>query len=252
MFLFAGNSISTLDLGQNNLVHHKANLEIAQRYISPGKHTWAILTDYNEVPQMCWFLPANQWISTDGFIHHVGLNNDSQARWTPDGIPLHVHIWTDGSCPKQQGPGGFAARIEYRASFLSISGRRTVGYTGIQIIGWHEDTTTSQYMELRAVLGGLRALQHERRAFLGVTVFLDSEWVMKCATREYNRNVYLPEWDEMDNLIAQYKVNFTKVKGHSGIFENEQVDRLAAYFRQAKANVNTVDTIQIITGHQNA
>lgn len=224
------------------------------RYIQKHpEYKWALCTDERwETILLSWFAPANQWIATDapgqtpGGIHYIGLNGHPQAKWSPESIPLHLHVWTDGSCPKQHNSGGWAARIEYRTRLKGISGKSFTVYTGIQVLGWYADITTSQYMELMAVLGALRAVKHEGRKFQGVTVFLDNEWVQRCALKIYTPTKYPAEFAELDMLTKAFAVGYNKVKGHSGVFENEQVDRLANYFQRQRHQATGTGTEDII------
>lgn len=253
--LYAGGHVKDVSLKDRFQVPGEFSLNDAIRYLRANPAmVWALATTQtapagftDKTILLSWFAPANQWITTDGKIFYIGLNASPLARWTPSpDIPLNVHIWTDGSCPKQHKNGGWSARIEYRTPFTYSSGHIVSLYTGIQVIGWYEDMTTSQFMELRAVLGGLRAISHEDRQFLGVTVFLDSEWVQKCAQKIYQPTKYPAEFAELDKMVKLHSVNFTKIKGHSGIFENEQVDRLADYFCRHRSSATGLGAEDII------
>lgn len=253
--LYAGGHVKDVCTKERFRVEGEFSLNDAIRYLRANPAmVWALATTQtppegfqDKTILLSWFAPANQWITTDGKIFYIGLNASPQAKWSPDpALPLNVHIWTDGSCPKQHKGGGWAARIEYRTPFKYNSGHIISLYTGIQVIGWYDDMTTSQYMELRAVLGALRAVRHEAREFLGTTVFLDSEWVQRCAQKIYKPVKYPAEFAELDQLVTAFSVNFTKIKGHSGVFENEQVDQLAAYFCQNRSAATGLGAEDII------
>jgi len=128
-------------------------------------------------------------------------------------------LYTDGSCPKPQGPGGWASVCLEDRSYDR-------GHGAV--------STTNNRMELMGAIGGLRALPPSR-----VTVFSDSEYVIKGFT------LYRPKWEAQGwpariknqdlwfDLIEQVErhisVAFKHVKGHRGDHYNELADELAGY-----------------------
>jgi ribonuclease HI len=133
-----------------------------------------------------------------------------------------VDLWTDGACRGNPGPGGWAA--------LLISGEREKELAGA------EPETTNNRMELTAAIRGLEALK--RRC--NVRVHTDSEYVRrgvtewledwkrrgwKTADRKPVKNVDL--WEQLDALQGKHDIEWHWVRGHSGVPENERVDRLA-------------------------
>ncbi|QDU99247.1 Ribonuclease HI [Lignipirellula cremea] len=99
--------------------------------------------------------------------------------------------------------------------------------------------TTNNRMELTAVVKGLEALKRP----CSVELLTDSnyvgkglsEWMAGWKKNGWKRregkafkpvkNVDL--WQQLDALVAQHQVTFTKVKGHSGHPENDRCDELA-------------------------
>jgi ribonuclease HI len=133
-----------------------------------------------------------------------------------------VDLWTDGACRGNPGPGGWAA--------LLISGEHEKEFAGA------EPETTNNRMELTAAIRGLEALK--RRC--NVRVHTDSEYVRrgvtewladwkrrgwKTADRKPVKNVDL--WEQLDALLGKHDIEWHWVRGHSGVPENERVDRLA-------------------------
>jgi ribonuclease HI len=134
----------------------------------------------------------------------------------------HVHLFTDGACSGNPGPGGWAALLRY--------GRHEKELTG------GEGLTTNNRMEMTAVIEGLRAV----RAPCHVTIHTDSQYVLKGVT-EYlqgwkkrgwktadkkdvkNRDL----WEQLDSLLGLNKLEWIWVRGHAGHPENERVDALA-------------------------
>ena len=141
--------------------------------------------------------------------------------------PPIVHLFTDGACSGNPGPGGWAFILRHPASGRELD--RSGG----------EPTTTNNRMELTAAVRGLEALK--RRS--NVELFTDSvyvgkgisEWLPKWKANGWRRregkkwcevkNVDL--WKALDEQLAIYKIKYTRVAGHSGHEENDRVDRLA-------------------------
>jgi len=141
--------------------------------------------------------------------------------------PSEVHLYTDGGCSGNPGPGGWAFLLRHPASgkVLERSG------------GARE--TTNNRMELTAVIQGLSALKKPTR----VQLFTDSvyvgkgmsEWMPKWKANGWRRRegkklvpVKNEElWRRLDQLLRIHQVQYTRVAGHSGHPENDRVDELA-------------------------
>jgi ribonuclease HI len=138
-----------------------------------------------------------------------------------------IHLFTDGACRGNPGPGGWAYILRHLAS-----GREK------------EDSgpakrTTNNRMELMAVIRGLEALKQP----CDVVVFTDSEyvrrglseWMAKWKANGWRRRegtAWKPVkneelWKRLDELIAVHHVEYKRVAGHSGHPENERCDQLA-------------------------
>jgi ribonuclease HI len=138
-----------------------------------------------------------------------------------------VHLYTDGGCSGNPGPGGWAYLLRH-----PTTGKEKEGSGG-------EPETTNNRMELTAVVEGLAALTRPSR----VELFTDSvyvgkgmsEWMPKWKANGWRRregkkwaevkNEDL--WRQLDALIAEHEVKYTRVAGHSGHAENDRVDELA-------------------------
>ncbi|QOJ01540.1 MAG: ribonuclease HI [Phycisphaeraceae bacterium] len=135
-----------------------------------------------------------------------------------------VHLFTDGACAGNPGPGGWAYILRHPASHHS---REDSGA---------EPDTTNNRMELRAVIEGLAALTRPSE----VRLTSDSKYVLdglktwlpnwkkkgwKTASRQPVKNQDL--WLRLDELIARHHVSFHWIKGHAGHAENERCDQLA-------------------------
>lgn len=133
-----------------------------------------------------------------------------------------VVLYTDGSCLKNPGPGGWAGVLVYQD--------REREYYGF------EADTTNNRMELRAAIEGLRLLKKPVKVIvhtdsqyvrLGITQWLAS-WVRagwRKADKKPVKNVDL--WQELHQEAKRHDIQWRWVKAHSGIALNERVDQLA-------------------------
>ena len=135
----------------------------------------------------------------------------------------HVYIYTDGSCRKNPGPGGWGAILVYGKTEKEISGG--------------EAETTNNRMEITAVISALEALKEPCEA----TVTSDSKYVCDAVTlgwaESWRKNGWKkadkkpalnPElWEKLLDLLKVHKVEFVWVKGHDGHPYNERCDKMA-------------------------
>ena len=138
-----------------------------------------------------------------------------------------VHLFTDGACSGNPGPGGWAFVLRHAASGKEI-----------QRSGAERDSTSNR-MELTAVIRGLDALKMP----CVVELFTDSvyvgrglsEWMSKWKANGWRRKEgkgFKPVknedlWRCLDGLTSQHQVQYTRVAGHSGHPENERCDAMA-------------------------
>jgi len=133
-----------------------------------------------------------------------------------------VHIFTDGACRGNPGPGGWGALLRCDGQEKMLKGA--------------ESYTTNNRMELLAVIEALAAL----KGMCTVEVTTDSqyvkrgitEWVMawkrngwKNSQKQPVKNIDL--WQALEEKAKQHHVVWHWVRGHSGHVENELADRLA-------------------------
>lgn len=141
--------------------------------------------------------------------------------------PPDVLLFTDGGCSGNPGPGGWSFILRHVATGKELE--KSGG----------SPSTTNNQMELTAVVQGLRSLKRACH----VELFTDSvyvgkgisEWLPKWKRNQWRRrekdgwkpikNVEL--WQQLDSLLQQHRVRYTRVAGHSGHPENERCDALA-------------------------
>ena len=140
-----------------------------------------------------------------------------------DSIPSgEVHIYTDGACRGNPGPGGWGALLLFGEHEKELRGA--------------EQLTTNNRMELTAAIRALAALKRPCE----VKLFTDSQYVRKgitewlqqwkkrdwrTADRQPVKNVDL--WQALEEQIGRHRVEWHWVRGHAGVPGNERADRLA-------------------------
>ncbi len=135
-----------------------------------------------------------------------------------------VHIYTDGACKGNPGPGGWGVLLKSGATEKELFGG--------------ERQTTNNRMELMAVIQALQALKRP----CAVTLHVDSQYVLKgmtewlpgwkakgwrTASRQPVKNVEL--WQTLDELVrgGGHAIEWRWVRGHDGDPGNERADALA-------------------------
>ena len=133
-----------------------------------------------------------------------------------------IKIYTDGSCLKNPGNGGWAAIICTDNEVKKISGS--------------EKDTTNNRMELMATINALKEVNSDDL----IEVYTDSKYVKngitdwihnwiknnwKTSNKEDVKNKDL--WTQLHDLNSNSKIKWNWVKAHAGNPLNEEVDLLA-------------------------
>lgn len=147
-----------------------------------------------------------------------------------------VEMFSDGACIGNPGPGGWAVILRWRGTEKALSGR--------------EPATTNNRMELTAAIEGLAALKRST----AVRFYTDSLYVRDGITRwikGWKRNGWrtadkkpvknVDLWTRLDELIAQHRIEWHWVRGHSGHPENERADSLARAAAEAARDTGRGD-----------
>jgi ribonuclease HI len=134
-----------------------------------------------------------------------------------------IHIWTDGACLGNPGPGGWGALLRWNGHEKELSGG--------------EPDTTNNRMELMAAIQALEALKRPSEVILTT----DSQYVRKGITEwmfNWKKNGWKTSakkpvknadlWLRLDQAVARHQIDWKWVKGHSGHPENEKADELAS------------------------
>ncbi len=141
-----------------------------------------------------------------------------------------VHIYTDGACLGNPGPGGWAALLRSNGHEKELTGAAS--------------KTTNNRMEMRAAINALNAL---KRPCI-VTIHTDSQYLRQGITqwvRNWQRNGWKTAnkkpvknkdlWQALLKAIEPHEVRWEWVKGHAGHEENERVDALATEAARTRA-----------------
>ena len=145
---------------------------------------------------------------------------------------MMIDVYTDGACSGNPGPGGYAFVLRTPKEELKAWGA--------------EENTTNNRMELSAIVNGLRKAIHtpgriERKI---ISIYSDSAYCIEAINQGWFRFWAQNDWCKKDgdkvknddlwekfyDLLEEAKgakINFIKVKGHSGDPMNELVDSLA-------------------------
>ena len=140
-----------------------------------------------------------------------------------------IKIYTDGSCLKNPGNGGWAAIINVDNKIKKISGRV-------------KDTTNNK-MELMAPIKALQEVKEQQP----IEIYTDSQyvklgitnWIHKWIKNNWQTSKKEPVknkelWMELYKLTKSYEIKWIWVKAHAGNTLNEEVDLLAKQAAELK------------------
>ena len=134
-----------------------------------------------------------------------------------------VHIFTDGACSGNPGPGGWCAILKYGDVEKVISGG--------------EKETTNNRMELSAVIYALQKLTENCNVILTsdskyVIDSISKGWVYSWQKNNWRKSdkstaLNVDLWELLLPLLEKHNVTFNWIKGHAGHPENERCDKIA-------------------------
>ena len=162
------------------------------------------------------------------------LSNRPRKLSTPVDLPLvgKSKVYTDGS--SKQGKGGYGIKIIHPdATIIEDNGSVPIGPNG--------EIPTNQRAELYAILKALTLTDDD------LVIYTDSEYSIKCFTEWINswkRNGWKSSKGaevlnqdlirSIDEILSRRNISFVHVRAHTGIRDNERVDKLAKSGRLIK------------------
>lgn len=136
-------------------------------------------------------------------------------------------IYTDGASRGNPGPGGYGVILQYGTKEKELS----AGYR----------RTTNNRMELMAVIAALKALTRDG---LNITIFSDSQYVVKAVQEGWLKNWIATNfkggkknkdlWLEYADLAPRHNIKFKWVRGHADNTFNNRCDELATMAADGK------------------
>jgi ribonuclease HI len=137
-----------------------------------------------------------------------------------------VTIYTDGAAEPNPGPGGYGVVLIYGDRRKELSGKFRL--------------TTNNRMEILAAIAGLEALKEPCK----VTLHSDSKYLVDAMTQGWasrwrangwwrskqDKATNIDLWERLLALCDRHQVEFTWVKGHAGVRDNERCDQLSMQF----------------------
>ncbi len=135
----------------------------------------------------------------------------SQANESDDIPENTIKIYTDGASSGNPGPAGIGVFLIFKDKNKEIS--KYIGHS------------TNNIAELTAIKVALEEL---KRCDLPVRIYSDSSYSIGLLTKNWKPKKNQELVSDIKLLMKKFSnLNFIKVKGHSGIYENEIADQLA-------------------------
>lgn len=144
------------------------------------------------------------------------------TQWGLDLTSNAVHVYTDGACRGNPGPGGWGVSLRYNGTVKNFFGAET--------------ESTNNRMELMAAIMALESLTRpctiklhtdSKYVLEGITKWM-KDWKKrgwKTAARKPVKNKDL--WQALDEAVTRHDIEWKWVKGHDGNEGNEEADALA-------------------------
>ena len=154
--------------------------------------------------------PRLQKKTTPGIKTHVKSNNKDKGAELKKNAG-EVCIYTDGASSGNPGPSGIGVYFSFNGHEKEIS-----KYIGI---------ATNNIAELEAIKAGLMLL---KRTDIPVRIFTDSSYALGVLSLGWKAKANRKLIESIKKIMLKFKdIKLIKVKGHSGIKENEKADLLA-------------------------
>ncbi len=135
------------------------------------------------------------------------------------------HVYTDGACSGNPGPGGWASVI--------LDSNQTV----LAETSGYQPNTTNNRMEIQAAIAGIEHVLNVAKE-PHITLYSDSSYLINAYAQGWMRTWLNTGWkkgtvknqdlwQQLNTLVAKVTIKWVKVKGHSDNFYNNRCDQLA-------------------------
>ncbi|MFC1615940.1 ribonuclease H [Patescibacteria group bacterium] len=130
-----------------------------------------------------------------------------------------IHIYTDGSCLGNPGPGGWGVVILIKDKQHELKGG--------------EADSTNNRMEMTAVIKALSWLQkksnisEKKLSNSKISIHSDSNLIVQTMNQGWKRKANTDLWAKIDKLRAWLNITWIWVKAHADNKYNNQADQLA-------------------------
>lgn len=130
-----------------------------------------------------------------------------------------IHIYTDGSCIGNPGPGGWGAIILYDEKEFDTRGG--------------DKDTTNNRMEMTAIIKALEWVRKDKNVPTDeldgahITIHSDSNLIIQTINQGWKRKANTDLWGEMDKARAWLNIEWIWVKAHADNHYNNKVDEIA-------------------------
>lgn len=124
-----------------------------------------------------------------------------------------IHIYTDGSCLGNPGPGGWAAILLFDKRKITLKG--------------NAPDTTNNRMEMTAIIETLRYIHEKNLTDAEIKIFSDSNLVIQTLTKHWKKKMNSDLWSLLYELKRGVNINWNWVKAHHEDKYNLEVDRIA-------------------------
>lgn len=157
----------------------------------------------------------------------------------------NIHIYSDGACLKNPGPGGYAGIILSNNSIKVIS-------------GFFEDTTNNR-MELSAATESFSYFANPDILSQKISIFTDSQYVKNGITNwifNWKKNNWKTAngssvknqslWEKLYHLNQNLKPEWNWVKGHSDNLYNNVVDFIATTVAKSQKSFDLFEDYKLL------
>lgn len=126
-------------------------------------------------------------------------------------------VFTDGAYSSSRSKGGWAFYVPQ---------------LNLRIAGCSTETTINR-MEMTAAIEALKYISETPFKSCNIEIYSDSMYLVGGMELNWRQDVNVDLWNQLNEYKENLSVKFIHINGHSGIEENEIVDKLAVKLSQS-------------------